>query len=161
MVFPARLAANSGKVAYQTPLTAAPRVAPSGDIYFTLMICMPSLRPGRSTGGKTLRSKGGRLGPDGTFRLRPDGGFSPTRRPACSGALQAAGGQGLMAGPWERTYLRGDRQWRARSIVADTWRLIWNQPGYVNFQGTGLTPVPLTPTRLYLRRMSCRVARDF
>jgi hypothetical protein len=28
-------------------------------------------------------------------------------------------------------------------------QLIWNQPGYVNFQGTGLAPVPLTPTRLY------------
>src|SRR4030095_16340732 len=28
-------------------------------------------------------------------------------------------------------------------------QLIWNQPGYVNFAGTGLTTVPLTPTRLY------------
>jgi hypothetical protein len=28
-------------------------------------------------------------------------------------------------------------------------QLIWNQPGYVNFQGTGLATVPLTPTRLY------------
>ena len=27
-------------------------------------------------------------------------------------------------------------------------QLIWNQPGYVNFAGTGLTTVPLTTTRL-------------
>ena len=36
----------------------------------------------------------------------------------------------------------------ASSLTPDG-QLIWNQPGYVNFQGTGLTPVPLTPTRLY------------
>src|SRR4030095_7775898 len=28
-------------------------------------------------------------------------------------------------------------------------QLIWSHPGYVSFQGTVLTPVPLTPTRLY------------
>ncbi len=139
-----------------TPTTAAPRIAPSGDIYIhsdDLYAISPA--------GQILWSKNSAdpkaidLGPDGTV-YSGSGGTIFAYTPA--GALlwtftEPPGGQGLMAGPTVgadgNIYAVTDGGGLGALSLTPAGKLIWNQPGYVNFDGTGLTPVPLTPSRLY------------
>ncbi len=139
-----------------TPVTAAPRVAPGGTIYIhsdDLYAVSPA--------GEIIWSKPSSdphavdLGPDGTvysgagntiFAYSPAGNLKWT-------FTEPPGGQGLMAGPTVgadgNIYAVTDGGGLGALSLTPAGRLIWNQPGYVNFDGTGLTPVPLTGNRLY------------
>ena len=139
-----------------TPSTAAPRVAPSGDIYIhseDLYAISPQ--------GQLLWSKNSGdtkpvdIGPDGTvysgsgptvFAYTPAGQLLWT-------FTEPPGGQGIMAGPTVgadgNIYAVTDGGGLGALALNPAGNLLWNVPGYVNFDGTGIRPVPLTPNRLY------------
>ena len=139
-----------------TPSTAAPRVAPSGTIYIhsddlyaispagTIIWSKPSADPKAvdiGADGTVYSGSGGTI-----FAYTPAGDlkWSFTEPPT---------GQGLMAGPTVgpdgNIYAVTDGGGLGALSLTPNGQLIWNQPGYVNFAGTGMTSVPLTPTRLY------------
>ena len=140
----------------QTARTSAPRVAPSGDIY----IHSDDLYAISSTGQIKWRKnssdpKAVDVGPDGTVYSGSGGtifAYTPAGQLLWS-FTEPPGGQGLMAGPTvgadSNIYAVTDSGGLGAFSLTPGGQLIWNQPGYVNFQGTGLAPVPLTPTRLY------------
>ena len=140
----------------QTARTAAPRVAPSGDIYIHSDDLYAISPTGQILWRKNLAgSQAVDVGPDGTV-YSGSGGTIRALTPA--GQLlwsftEPPGGQGLMAGPTVgadgNIYAVTDSGGLGAFSLTPGGQLIWNQPGYVNFQGTGLAPVPLTPTRLY------------
>ncbi len=139
-----------------TPSTAAPKVAPSGTIYLhseDLYAISPA--------GQVLWTKDSGdpkavdIGADGTvysgaansiFAYTPAGSLLWT-------FTEPPGGQGIMAGPTVgadgNIYAVTDGGGLGALSLNPAGKLIWNQPGYVNFQGTGQTEVPLTPSRLY------------
>ena len=139
-----------------TPATAAPRVAPSGNIY----IHSDDLYAISPTGQILWRKnsadpKAVDVGPDGTVYSGSGGtifAYTPAGQLLWS-FTEPPGGQGLMAGPTVgadgNIYAVTDGGGLGALSLTPGGQLIWNQPGYVNFAGTGLTPVPLTPTRLY------------
>ena len=139
-----------------TPRTAAPRVARSGDIYIhsdDLYAISPTgqiLWSKNSTGSQAVD-----VGLDGTVyagSFRTIFAYTPVGQLLWS-FTEPPGGQGLMAGPTVgadgNIYAVTDASGLGALSLTPGGQLIWNQPGYVNFQGTGLAPVPLTPTRLY------------
>jgi hypothetical protein len=139
-----------------TPVTAAPRVAPSGTIYIhsdDLYAISPAgeiiwTKP--STDPKAVD-----VGADGTvyfgsgnsiFAYTPAGQLIWT-------FTEPPGGQGIMAGPTVgpdgNIYAVTDGGGLGALSLTPAGTLLWNQPGYVDFQGTGMTTVPLTSNRLY------------
>lgn len=139
-----------------TPATAAPRVAPSGDIYIQSDNLYAISPMGQITWSKNSSDpKAVDLGPDGTV-YSGSGGTIFAYTPA--GVLlwsftEPPGGQGLMAGPTVgadgNIYAVTDGGGLGALSLTPGGQLIWNEPGYVKFDGTGLTPVPLTSSRLY------------
>lgn len=139
-----------------TPTTAAPRVAPDGTIYIHSDDLYAVSSSGEIIWSKpSADPKAVDIGPDGTI-YSGSGGTIFAYTPA--GALkwsftEPPGGQGLMAGPTVGTdgniYAVTDGGGLGALSLTPAGQLIWNQPGYVNFSGTGQTPVPLTSDRLY------------
>ena len=139
-----------------TPATAAPKVAPGGTIYIhsdDLYAISPT--------GEIIWSKPSSdpkavdVGADGTVYSGSGGtifAYTPGGQLIWS-FTEPAGGQGIMAGPTVgadgNIYAVTDGGGLGALSLTPAGNLIWNQPGYVNFDGTGLTPVPLTPNRLY------------
>jgi outer membrane protein assembly factor BamB len=139
-----------------TPQTAAPQVAPDGTIYFhsdDLYAISPT--------GQIIWTKASSdphavdVGPDGTiysgsgntiFAYTPAGNlkWSFTEPP---------GGQGIMAGPTVgpdgNIYAVTDFGGLGALSLTPNGQLLWNQPGFGNLAGTGLTTVPVTSSRLY------------
>ncbi len=154
-------AQNGGEILWSVnltyaPVTAAPRVAPSGDIYIdsnTFYAISPS--------GQIIWSKPSSdpkavdVGPNGTVYFGSGGSifaYSPTGQLIWT-FTEPPGGQGLMAGPTVRAngdiFAVTDNGGLGALALTPDGHLIWNQPGYLNLMGTGMTPVPLTPNRLY------------
>lgn len=139
-----------------TPVTAAPRVSPNGNI----LVHSENLHAISPTGEilwtqPAFASKAIDVGPDNTvysgsehtiFAYTPEGQliWSFTEPP---------GGQGLISGPTRgvdgNIYAVTDGGGLGALALTPTGQLIWNTPGYNNGEGTGMTPVPLTSTRLY------------
>jgi|GEM_PF-3579946 len=139
-----------------TPATAAPKVAPSGDIYIhsdDLYAISPSgqiIWSKASSDPKTVD-----LGADGTVYSGAGGtifAYTPAGQLIWS-FTEPPGGQGLMAGPTVgpdgNIYAVSDGGGLGAFSLTPAGQLLWNQPGYVNFDGTGMTPVPVTANRLY------------
>ena len=139
-----------------TARTAAPRVAFNGTIY----IHSDDLYAISPTGQIKWRKNSADphavdVGPNGTVYFGSVGtifAYTPAGQLLWS-FTEPPGGQGLMAGPTVGTdgniYAVTDFGGLGALSLTPDGQLIWNQPGYSNFQGTGLTPVPLTPARLY------------
>ena len=155
------LGQNAGELLWSvnlayTPSTAAPKIAPNGTIYLhseDLYAISPA--------GQILWSKDSTdpkavdLGADGTvysgsgntiFAYNPSGNLLWT-------FTEPPGGQGIMAGPTVgadgNIYAVTDGGGLGALSLTPAGKLIWNRPGYVKFEGTGQTTVPLTPNRLY------------
>ena len=139
-----------------TPSTAAPKVAPSGDIYIhsdDLYAISPAgqiIWSKPSSDPKTVD-----VGADGTVYSGAGGtifAYTPAGQLIWS-FTEPPGGQGIMAGPTVgpdgNIYAVTDGGGLGALSLNPAGNLIWNQPGYVNFDGTGMTPVPLTGDRLY------------
>jgi outer membrane protein assembly factor BamB len=159
---PSRSAAQSGGQLLWTvpltnsPVTGAPRVATNGNIYFHSED-LYSISPGGhilwtkpSTDSKSVD-----IGPDGTVY---SGSFRTVFAYSPSGQLrwsftEPPGGQGLMAGPSVgadgNIYAISDQLGLGAFSLTPRGELRWSVPGYVNFQGTGLTPMPLGSNQLY------------
>ena len=139
-----------------TPATAAPRVAPSGTIYIHSDDLYAISPAGQIIWSKPSSDpKAVDVGPDGTVYSGSGGtifAYTPAGQLLWS-FTEPPGGQGLMAGPTVGSdgniYAVTDGGGLGALSLTPGGQLIWNQPGYVNFAGTGLTTVPLTPTRLY------------
>jgi outer membrane protein assembly factor BamB len=139
-----------------TPVTAAPRVGPSGDIYIHSDDLYAISPTGQIVWTKASSDpKAVDVGPDGTVYSGSGGtifAYTPAGRLRWS-FTEPPGGQGLMAGPTVgpdgHIYAVTDGGGLGALSLTPGGQLIWNQPGYINFAGTGLTTVPLTPTRLY------------
>lgn len=139
-----------------TPETAAPRVSADGTIYFhsdDLYAISPT--------GQIIWSKPSSdphavdIGQDGTvysgsgntiFAYTPAGALKWT-------FTEPPGGQGIMAGPTVgpdgNVYAVTDLGGLGALSLTPAGQLLWNQPGFGNIAGTGLTTVPVTSTRLY------------
>jgi outer membrane protein assembly factor BamB len=139
-----------------TPSTAAPRVAPSGTIYIHSDDLYAVSPAGEIIWTKpSADPKAVDVGADGTvysgsgnsiFAYTPAGQLIWT-------FTEPPGGQGIMAGPTVgpdgNIYAVTDGGGLGALSLTPAGTLIWNQPGYVDFQGTGMTTVPLTSNRLY------------
>ena len=139
-----------------TPVTAAPKVGPDGTIYMhsdDLYAITPT--------GQILWTKDSSdpkavdVGTDGTVYSGSGGtifAYSPTGTLLWS-FTEPPGGQGIMAGPTVgadgNIYAITDGGGLGALSLTSAGALRWNVPGYVNFQGTGLTRVPLAGDRLY------------
>ncbi len=139
-----------------TPVTAAPEVGPDGNIYIhsdDLYAISPA--------GQVLWSKNSSdpkavdVGPDGTVYSGSGGtifAYTPAGELRWS-FTEPPGGQGLMAGPTVgadgNIYAVTDGGGLGALSLTPSGRLRWNQPGYVKFDGTGASKVPLTSNRLY------------
>jgi len=139
-----------------TPTTAAPKVAPNGNIYIhsdDLYAISPSgqiIWSKPSADPKTVD-----VGADGTVYSGSGGtifAYTPGGELIWS-FTEPPGGQGLMAGPTVgpdgNIYAISDGGGLGAFSLTPAGQLIWNQPGYVNFDGTGMTPVPVTTNRVY------------
>ena len=139
-----------------TPITGAPKVAPNGDIYIhsdDLYAVSPS--------GEIIWSKPSSdpkvvdLGADGTVYSGSGGtifAYTPAGQLIWS-FTEPPGGQGIMAGPTVgpdgNIYAVTDGGGLGALALSPDGQLLWNQPGYVNFAGTGIDKVPVTASRLY------------
>jgi outer membrane protein assembly factor BamB len=139
-----------------TPQTAAPRVSTDGTIYFhsdDLYAISPT--------GQIIWTKPSSdphavdIGPDGTVY---SGSGSTIFAYTPAGILkwsftEPPGGQGLMAGPTVgpdgNIYAVTDLGGLGALALTPEGQLLWNQPGFGNIAGTGLTTVPITSSRLY------------
>jgi outer membrane protein assembly factor BamB len=139
-----------------TPATGAPKVAPNGNIYIhsdDLYAISPS--------GQIIWSKASSdpkvvdIGADGTVY---SGAGSTIFAYTPAGQLiwsftEPPGGQGIMAGPTVgpdgNIYAVTDGGGLGALALSPDGQLLWNQPGYVNFDGTGIGVVPVTSNRLY------------
>ena len=86
------------------------------------------------------------MGPDGTVYSGSGGtifAYTPAGQLLWS-FTEPPGGQGLMAGPTVglngNIYAVTDNGGLGALSLTPGGQLIWNQPGYTNFDGTGLTP---------------------
>ena len=139
-----------------TPTTAAPRVAPSGTIYIHSEDLYAISPAGQIIWSKDSGDpKAVDVGPDGTVYSGSGGtifAYTPAGQLLWS-FTEPPGGQGLMAGPTVgldgNIYAVTDGGGLGALSLTPGGQLIWNQPGYVDFEGTGLTTVPLTSSRLY------------
>ncbi|HZQ70281.1 MAG TPA: PQQ-binding-like beta-propeller repeat protein [Terriglobales bacterium] len=139
-----------------TPETAAPKVAPDGTIYIHSDDLYAITPAGQIIWTKPSSDpKPVDIGLDGTV-YSGSGGTVFAYSPA--GTLlwtftEPPGGQGIMAGPTVgpdgNIYVITDGGGLGAFSLTPAGTLRWNVPGYVNFQGTGLTPVPLDGDRLY------------
>ncbi len=139
-----------------TPATAAPKVAPSGDIYIHSDDLYAISPTGQIIWSKPSSDpKAVDVGADGTVY---SGSGSTIFAYTPAGQLiwsftEPPGGQGIMAGPTVgpdgNIYAVTDGGGLGALSLTPAGSLIWNQAGYVNFDGTGMTPVPLTANRLY------------
>jgi outer membrane protein assembly factor BamB len=139
-----------------TPEAAAPKIGPDGAIYIhsdDLFAISPS---GQILWTKpSSDSKAVDVAPDGTVYSgsgRTVFAYSPAGLLLWS-FTEPAGGQGIMAGPSvgpdRNIYAITDGGGLGAFSLTPAGTLRWNVPGYVNFQGTGNTPVPLDGDRLY------------
>ncbi len=75
------------------------------------------------------------------------------------------GGQGIMAGPTVgadgNIYAVTDGGGLGALALNPAGNLLWNVPGYVNIDGTGIQPVPLAPDRLYFAEEFVPGCTDF
>jgi hypothetical protein len=138
------------------PETAAPRVAPNGTIYIHSDDLYAISPVGQVIWTKlSSDSKSVDVGPDGTVYSGSGGtvfAYTPAGNLLWSFA-EPPGGQGIMAGPTVgpdgNIYVITDGGGLGVFSLTPAGTLLWNVPGYVNFQGTGLTRVPLDGDRLY------------
>ncbi|MBA2435052.1 MAG: PQQ-like beta-propeller repeat protein, partial [Chthoniobacterales bacterium] len=151
-----------------TPSTAAPRVAPDGNIYLHSEDLYKISPVGQILWSKDSGdSKPVDIGPDGTvysgsgltiFAYTPAGQliWSFTEPP---------GGQGIMAGPTVgadgNIYAVTDGGGLGALALNPAGSLLWNVPGYSNNDGTGIKPVPLAPDRLYFAEEFVPGCTDF
>ena len=139
-----------------TPATAAPKVAPSGDIYIHSDDLYAISPAGQIIWSKPSSDpKAVDVGADGTVYSGSGGtifAYTPAGQLIWS-FTEPPGGQGIMAGPTVGSdgniYAVTDGGGLGALSLNPAGDLIWNQPGYVNFDGTGMTPVPLNGDRLY------------
>ena len=139
-----------------TPEASAPRVGPDGTIYIHSDDLFAISSDGKILWMKSSSdSKAVDVAPDGTVYSgsgRTVFAYSPTGMLLWS-FTEPAGGQGIMAGPTvgpdHNIYAVSDGGGLGAFSLTPAGTLRWNVPGYVNFQGTGLTPVPLDGDRLY------------
>ncbi len=154
-------AQNAGEIIWSvnlayTPATAAPRVAPSGNIYIDSNNFYAISPTGQIIWSKPSSDpKAVDVGPDGTVYFGSGGSifaYTPTGQLVWT-FTEPPGGQGLMAGPTVgangNIFAVTDNGGLGALALTPAGNLIWNQPGYLNLMGTGMTPVPLTPSRLY------------
>lgn len=139
-----------------TPETAAPKVAPDGTVYMHSDDLYAITSSGQIIWTKPSSDpKPVDVGPDGTV-YSGSGGTVFAYTPA--GTLlwtftEPPGGQGIMAGPTVgpdgNIYVITDGGGLGAFSLTPAGKLRWNVPGYINFQGTGLTRVPLDGDRLF------------
>src|SRR6476646_4086296 len=140
----------------QTARTSAPRVAPSGAIYIHSDDLYAISPIGQIIWRKNSSDpKAVNVGLDGTVYSGSGGtifAYTPAGQLLWS-FTEPPGGQGLMAGPTVgadgNIYAVTDGGGLGAFSLTPSGTLRWNVPGYVNFQGTGNTPVPLDSDRLY------------
>ncbi|MBA3916468.1 MAG: PQQ-like beta-propeller repeat protein [Acidobacteriales bacterium] len=139
-----------------TPQTAAPRVAPNANIYFHSDDFYAISPSGQILWTKPASDpKAVDVGPNGTVYFGSGGSifaYTPGGKLVWT-FTEPPGGQGLMAGPSVgpdgNIYAVSDGGGLGAFSLTRAGQLRWNVPGYVNFAGTGLTPVPLGKDRLY------------
>ena len=139
-----------------TPVTAAPKVGPDGTVYIHSDDLYAITSNGHILWTKNSSDpKAVDVGSDGTVYSGSGStvfAYSPTGVLLWS-FTEPPGGQGIMAGPTVGSdgniYVITDGGGLGAFSLTPTGSLRWNVPGYVNFQGTGNTPVPLAGDRLY------------
>jgi outer membrane protein assembly factor BamB len=161
LIAPSGFAQGGGELIWSvnlayTPATAAPKVAPSDDIYIHSDDLYAISPAGQIIWSKPSSDpKAVDVGADGTVY---SGSGSTIFAYTPAGQLiwsftEPPGGQGIMAGPTVgpdgNIYAVTDGGGLGALSLTPAGSLIWNQAGYVNFDGTGMTPVPLTANRLY------------
>ncbi len=139
-----------------TPVTAPPSVAPSGDIYIHSDDLYAISPAGEILWTKPLSgSEVIDVAADGTVYA---GSFLTIFAYTPAGDLiwsfsEPPGGQGVMAGPTigpdGNIYAVTDGGGLGALALTPQGQLLWNQPGYVHYGGTGMTRVPVTAERLY------------
>jgi outer membrane protein assembly factor BamB len=162
MLFPTALFSQTGgqllwsvNLTY-TPEAAAPKVGPDGTIYIHSDDLFAVSSAGNILWTKSSsNSKAVDVGPNGTIYSgsgRTVFAYSPTGVLLWS-FTEPPGGQGITAGPSVgpdgNIYVITDGGGLGAFSLTPSGALRWNVPGYVNFQGTGNTPVPLDGDRLY------------